>query len=154
MREEAVAAMLPFLTERFANPSGSHRFARDARRAVDEARDAVADAVGCRPGEVVFTGGGTEADNTAVFGVVDRRGGVPVCSAVEHHAVLASVEARHGRTVGVDATGHVDLGELAAVLQSSAAPVSIVSVMAVNNEVGTITDLAAVADVVRRQAPA
>ena len=80
MRPEAVEAMLPFLTERFANPSGSHRFAREARRSVDEARDVVAAAIGCRPGEVVFTGGGTEADNAAVFGAVDRRGGVPVCS--------------------------------------------------------------------------
>src|ERR1700712_2491410 len=112
--------MLPFLTERFANPSGSHRFARDARRAVDEARDVVAEAVGCKPGEVVFTGGGTESDNTAVFGVVDRAGGVPVCTAVEHHAVLAAVEGRHGRTVAVDATGHVDLDELACVLQELA----------------------------------
>ena len=120
MREEAVAAMLPFLTERFANPSGSHRLARDARRAVDEARDVVADAVGCAPGEVVFTGGGTEADNTAVFGVIERRGGRPMCSAVEHHAVLAAVEARHGRTVGVDRTGHIDLDELASVLRDPA----------------------------------
>src|SRR4051794_41808742 len=109
MREEAVAAMLPFLTERFANPSGSHRFAREARRAVDEARDVVAAAIGCRPGEVVFTGGGTEADNAAVLGAVDRRGGIPVCSAVEHHAVIASVEGRHGGIVGVAGTGHVDL---------------------------------------------
>jgi cysteine desulfurase len=154
MREEAVAAMLPFLTERFANPSGSHRFAREARRAVDEARDVVAEAVGCRPGEVVFTGSGTEADNTAVFGVLDRRGGVAVCSAVEHHAVLAAVHARKGRIAGVDRTGHIDLADLAGVLKRpSDEPVSLVSVMAVNNEVGTITDMAAVAEVVRRHAP-
>ena len=70
MREDAVAAMLPFLSDRFANPSGSHRFARDARRAVDESRDTVADAIGCRPGEVVFTGCGTEADNAAIAGAV------------------------------------------------------------------------------------
>jgi cysteine desulfurase len=151
MRPEAVEAMLPFLTERFANPSGSHRFAREARRSLDEARDLVAAAIGCRPGEVVFTGGGTEADNAAVFGAVERHGGVPVCSAVEHHAVLAAVEARHGAIVGVDGTGHVDLDRLAQALHECA--VSVVSVMAVNNEVGTITDLAAVSSVVRRHAP-
>ncbi|HAP75043.1 MAG TPA: cysteine desulfurase, partial [Acidimicrobiaceae bacterium] len=69
MHPEAVAAMVPFLSERFANPSGSHRFAREARTAVDEARDVVAEVIGCGPADVVFTGGGTEADNTAVLGV-------------------------------------------------------------------------------------
>jgi cysteine desulfurase len=159
MREEAVQAMLPFLTERFANPSGSHRFAREARRAVDEARDVVADVIGCRPGEVVFTGGGTEADNTAVFGTLDRRGGLAVCSAAEHHAVLSAVEARHGHVVGVLQNGHIDLHALADVLAAAATTddpakhVGVVSVMAVNNEVGTVTDIAAVAALVRRLAP-
>ena len=72
MRPEAVEAMLPFLTERFANPSGSHRAARDARKASTRPATLVAAALGCRPGEVVFTGGGTEADNLAVLG---RAGG-------------------------------------------------------------------------------
>lgn len=146
MRPAAVAAMLPFLSERFANPSGSHRFARDARRAIDEARDAIAERLGVRPGEVVFTGGGTESDNTVVAGVA----GVAVCPAVEHHAVLHPVEHRGGRIVGVDAAGHVDLDRLADALDDG---VGLVSVMAVNNEVGTITDLAAVAAVVRERAP-
>jgi cysteine desulfurase len=150
MREDAVAAMLPFLTERFANPSGAHRFARDARRAVDEARDAVADVIGCRPGEVVFTGCGTEADNAAIGGAVARSGGLPVCPATEHHAVLHAVERRGGRVVPVDAAGRVDLGSLA---DAVADDVSIVSVMAVNNEVGTITDLGPVTDVVRAASP-
>lgn len=146
MRRSAVEAMLPFFSERFANPSGSHRFARDARRVIDEARDSVAALLGVLPGEVVFTGCGTESDNTVVAGVP----GVAVCPAVEHHAVLHPVEARGGRIVGVDATGHVDLDQLVAVLDHD---VGLVSVMAVNNEVGTITDLAAVAAVVREHAP-
>jgi len=150
MRPEAVAAMLPFLTERFANPSGAHRAARDARRAVDEARDDVADVIGCRPGEVVFTGCGTESDNTAIAGAVARLGGRAVCPAAEHHAVLHAVERVGGTVVGVDATGRVELEALAGVLGDD---VAIVSVMAVNNEVGTITDLAAVAAVVRAHAP-
>ena len=153
MRSDAVEAMLPFLSEQFANPSGSHRFARQVRKAIDEARDEVAEVIGCEPGEVIFTSGGTEADNTAIFGTLDRSGGIAVCPAVEHHAVLHAVEARHGCIVGVDATGRVDLEALASALATAAANVSVVSVMAVNNEVGTITDLAAVAAVVRRAAP-
>ena len=148
MRDGAVAAMMPFFSERFANPSGSHRFARDARRAIDEARDCVAELIGVGPGEVIFTGCGTESDNTVLAGVA----GAAVCSAAEHHAVLHPIEHRSdGIVVGVDATGHVDLERLAAACDRP--EVSIVSVMAVNNEVGTVTDMAAVAAVVRARAP-
>jgi cysteine desulfurase len=146
MRQSAIDAMLPFFTERFANPSGSHRFARDARRAIDESRDLVAELIGVQPGEVVFLGCGTEADNQVVRGV----DGIAVCPATEHHAVLHPVEAQGGRVVGVDGTGHVDLDRLAAALGPD---IAVVSVMSVNNEVGTITDMAAVAEVVRAGAP-
>jgi cysteine desulfurase len=146
MRQSAIDAMLPFFTERFANPSGSHRFARDARRAIDESRDQVAELIGVQPGEVVFLGCGTEADNQVIRGVA----GVAVCPATEHHAVLHPVEAQGGRVVGVDATGHVDLDRLAEALGPD---VAVVSVMSVNNEVGTITDIASVAAVVRDRAP-
>ncbi|MCE9622923.1 MAG: cysteine desulfurase [Actinomycetia bacterium] len=152
MRPQAVAAMLPFLSERFANPSGSHRFAREARRAIDEARDVVADVIGCRPSEIVFTGSGTEADNTAVLGSVARSGGTAACSATEHHAVLECVEKIGGHTVAVSAAGEIDLAALTATLQR-APDVTVVSVMAVNNEVGTINDLAAVRKVMRQHAP-
>jgi cysteine desulfurase len=150
MRPEAVAAMLPCLDEQFANPSGSHAFARRARRRVDDARDVVASVVGCLPGEVVFTSGGTEADNHAVLGAVRRHGGRAVCPAAEHHAVLHAVEHVGGTVVGVGADGAVDLDGLAGALDAST---TVVSVMAVNNEVGTICDLAAVSQVVRERAP-
>jgi len=146
MRPSAVEAMLPFFSDRFANPSGSHRFAREARKAIDEARDQVAAVIGVAPGGVVFTGCGTESDNMAICGSA----GVVVCPAVEHHAVLHPVEHGGGRVVGVDATGHVDLDQLSASLTPD---VALVSVMSVNNEVGTITDLAAVSRLVRQQAP-
>jgi cysteine desulfurase len=146
MRPGAVEAMLPFFSERFANPSGSHRFARDARKAIDEARDEVAELAGVRPGEIVFTGCGTESDNAVVMGVA----GKVVCPAVEHHAVLHPVEHRGGTVVGVDSAGHVDLDQLAAALTPD---VALVSVMAVNNEIGTITDIAAVSHLVRSRAP-
>ena len=151
LRPEAADAMAPWLGGgRFGNPSGAHRVARAARRAVDEARDAVAAAVGCRPGDVVFTSGGTEADNLAVTGVPAARPGRVLCSAVEHEAVLAPVAAAGGCTVPVDSSGAVDVDALAGVLGPD---VTLVSVMAANNEVGTIQPVAAVAEAVRRRAP-
>ncbi len=156
MRAEAVEAMLPFLTERFANPSGSHRFARSVRQVVDEARDVVADAIGCESGEVVFTGCGTESDNAAIVGTLNRHGGVAVCPSAEHHAVLHAVQHGGGRIVGVDAAARVDLTDLAATLdevRAGGGHVSIVSVMAVNNEVGSINPLDEVGAVVRQHAP-
>ena len=151
MRQSAVQAMLPFLADRFANPSGAHRFARETRRAVDDARDQVASVIGCQPGEVVFTSGGTESDNAVISGAVWRSdGGRAVCPAAEHHAVLHPVERHQGVVVPVDGIGRVDLDALADSVDEG---VAVVSVMAVNNEVGTIADLAAVAARVRQRAP-
>jgi cysteine desulfurase len=156
MRPEAIEAMLPYLDGTYANPSGSHRFARQARKAVDEARDIVADVVGCGPNEVVFTGCGTESDNMAITGAVAATGNVALCSAAEHHAVLEVVEANHGEVVAVDRYARIDIDALAdtiTAVERSGRRVGLVSVMAVNNEVGTVTDVAAVARVVRRLAP-
>jgi cysteine desulfurase len=160
MRPEAVAAMQPFLSSSFANPSGIHGAARAAKTALEEARETVAAALGAEPGEVVFTAGGTEADNLAVEGAARaaraRHGldGV-VTTAFEHKGVLAAVDrlAAEGfaaHRVGILSGGTVDLDALAAVLDERTA---VVSVMLVNNEVGTIQPLAAVAELVRRQAP-
>ncbi|MFM8015658.1 MAG: cysteine desulfurase family protein [Actinomycetota bacterium] len=156
MRREAIEAMRPYLDEQFANPSGSHRFSRAARQVVDEARDDVADVLGCTPGEVVFTSGGTEADNAAVFGAVRRHGGVAVCSAAEHHAVLHCVEHLGGEVVDVDRCGVIDLDKLHATLSAITARnerTALVSVMAVNNEVGSVTPMRDVARAVRASAP-
>jgi cysteine desulfurase len=150
VRAEVVEVMLPWLTGGFANPSGAHRLARRARRAIDDARDQFAAALGCQPGDVVFTSGGTESDNLAVRGVLDGSGGVAVCTAVEHPAVLQVVEAAGGRLVQVDASGRVDLDRMAAALN---AEVSVVSVMTANNEVGTIQPVAEVVELVRQLAP-
>ena len=150
MRPEAVAAMLPFLTERFGNPSGVHAVARAARRAMDDARESVAADLGARPAEVVFTGSGTEADNLALVGVHSRRGGAVVCTAVEHHAVLETCRALGGRVVPVRADGQLDLDALADALDPT---VSVVSVMLANNEVGTVQPLAEVVALTRERAP-
>lgn len=150
LRPEARAAMLPWLGERFGNPSGAHRVARAARQAVDEARDSVAEVVGCRPGDVVFTSGGTEADNVAIRGVHAARPGTVLCSAVEHEAVLKPVGHIGGNTVAVDQRGALDLDALEDALSPD---VTLVSVMAANNEVGTVQPVAEVAELVRRRAP-
>ena len=152
MRPAAIEAMLPFLSERFANPSGAHRLARDARRAIDDARDLLAEVVGAHPGEIVFTSGGTEADNLAVYGL-SRSGtqGTAVCSAIEHHAVLDPVVDLGGAVVPVDGGGMIDLAALERALVAS--PVRVLSVMGVNNEVGTIQPIDEIVALARRVAP-
>ena len=150
--------MLPWLTERFGNPSGSHAIARSARTAIDDARDITAAALGLDAGGVVFTGGGTEADNLGILGITTLRPGPVVCTAVEHHAVLhaslhASLHAGDAvgaRVVPVHRDGTVDLVALESVLDET---VTVVSVMLANNEVGTVQPLADVARLVRRHAP-
>ena len=155
VRPEARDAMLPWLGERTGNPSGAHRLAREARRTIDDARDVFAELTGFEPGDIVFTAGGTEADDLAVNGVLDaatdeRPGAIAVCPATEHHAVLEAVEHRHGRVARVDARGAVDLDHLTDLLDRD---VAIVSVMAVNNETGVVADLGAVLDLVAERAP-
>ena len=160
MRGEAVAAMGPFLNVQYANPSGAHRFARDARKVLDECRDDVADVFGCHAGEIIFTGGGTEGANAAILGAIRRlqSQGVAtqaVCSASEHHAVLHCVEHVGGVVVGADPQGAINLDALMETLTRLHAEgvKPVVSVMAVNNEVGTITNMEEVSRIVRRYAP-
>ena len=131
MRAEAVAAMLPFLADSYGNASGGHSVARAARRALDDARELLAGLLGASPGELVFTSGGTEADNLAVLGAAGRPGHAQLCSAVEHPAVLEACRAVGGRVVAVDRRGVVDLDALRDVLDGR---VRVVSVMLVNNE--------------------
>jgi len=150
VRPEVLEAMLPYLgKEAFGNPSSAHRFGRAARAGVEEAKRAIADAVGAEPNQVVFTSGGTEADNLAIIGAAlaarDRDGPFRVVvSAAEHKAVLAAAHAvKHlgGEEVilPVSASGVVDSAALDAVLAEG---VALVSVMWVNNEVGTVQPVA------------
>ncbi|MGF1596477.1 MAG: cysteine desulfurase family protein [Acidimicrobiales bacterium] len=150
LRAAALDVFVPLTTEGYGNPSGAHRMAREANRVLDEARDTLAGVLGIEPGRIVFTGGGTEADNLAVRGVVDATGGVAVCSAVEHHAVLDPVEHLGGRVVGVGTDGRIDLDRLAAALDPT---VALVSVMVANNETGIVQPLAEVVRLVRELAP-
>jgi cysteine desulfurase len=144
----AFDAMLPFLRDSYANPSSSHTKGRAARRAIDDARDAFAAFAGCAPGELVFTSGGTEADNLALTGA--SGGGVIVVSAVEHHAVIEPAGRLAARICGVDRDAVVDLDHFVDLLDED---VRLISVMAVNNEVGTIEPLAEVVALARERAP-
>jgi cysteine desulfurase len=157
---EVVDAMRPFLSDTFANPSGAHGAARAAKTALEEAREQVANALGAEPSEIVFTGGGTEADNLALKGVAwaARDAGLGdrvVTTAFEHKGVLAPCRRlAHDRfrvtEVRVGSAGIVDLAALAEALDGRTV---VVSVMLVNNEVGTIQPLGEVAELVRDRAP-
>ena len=155
VRPEVLEAMLPYLgKEAFGNPSSAHRFGRAARAGLEEAKRAVATAVGAEPNQVVFTSGGTEADNLAIIGAAlasrDRGGPFRVAvSAAEHKAGLAAAHAvKHlgGEEIvlPVTASGLVDTAALEAALTRGGG-VAVVSVMWVNNEVGTVQPVAQVA---------
>ena len=153
VRDCSVEAMLRMVTTEFGNPSGAHRLARNANRALDDAREEMAAAIGVEPGEIVFTSGGTEADNLAINGVVGARGGQAVCSAVEHHAVLEPVEHLGGLVAPVDAAGLIDLDAFAQLLTDTPEPISLVSVMLVNNETGVVQPLEPVRALIDELAP-
>lgn len=154
-RPEVVAAVHEALAAGVGNPAAVHTTGRRARRLLDDARDEVAELVGAAPGEVVFTSGGTEADDLAIHGVAAARPGRVLCSAVEHDAVLEPVRVLGGRCIRVDAHGRLSLDHLAAELDSARddGGVALVSLMLVNNENGVRQPLDAVADLVHDQAP-
>jgi len=146
-------AMGPFLTEGFGNPSSTHLEGRRAKAALEGARERVARCLGCRPGEVVFTSGGSESNNLAIRGVVEALGGGHVVtSAVEHPAVLEVVRAleAEGRieltVVGVDSMGRVDPADVTDAVRDDTV---LVSLMLANNEVGTLQPVREVAEVCR-----
>ncbi|MBP6582010.1 MAG: cysteine desulfurase [Chromatiaceae bacterium] len=147
---EVAEAMLPFLQERFGNPSSIHPYGRQAQEAVALAREQVATLIGARPGEIVFTGSATEANNLGILGVaraLRARGGYLVTSAIEHPAVarpMAHLQ-EQGWDLGVlavDGDGRVSLDELARSLRDFTV---LVSVMHANNEVGTLQPIAVLA---------
>ncbi len=149
---EVLREMLPHFGERFANPSSPHLPGWEARRAVDEGRRRVAALLGAEPGEIVFTSGGSEADNTAILGVARARGGGHVITtAIEHPAVLEPCRrlAEEGFRVTwlpVDGRGRVDPDDLRRAL---APDTVLATVMLANNEVGTIQPIPEIAAICR-----
>ena len=154
LRREVLDAMLPFLTESFGNPSSAHSFGRVARAALDDAHERVATRLGAQGREVVFTSGGTEANNLALKGAAwagKARGHRIVTSSIEHHAVghtLRYLEKFGFEVVElpVDRYGRVDPDQLEAALNDKTI---LVSIMLANNEVGTIQPMAEIAARVR-----
>ena len=152
--EPVLQAMLPYLTDIFGNPSSVHGFGRDARRALDAAREQVANALGAKVNEIYFTGCGTEADNWAIRGAAYARrnkGKHIITSAIEHHAVLHTCEqlAKEGFDVTylpVDEYGLVSVQSLEAAMREDTI---LVTIMAANNEIGTIEPIAELAAVAK-----
>jgi cysteine desulfurase len=153
VRPEVLEVMLPYLgRDAFGNPSSAHRFGRAARAGVEEAKRTIADALGVEPNQVVFTSGGTEADNLAVIGaaLASRAHGGPfrvAVSATEHKAVLAAAHAvvHLGGEEILLSVGTSGTVEDAALAEALARGVALVSVMWVNNEVGTVQPVARLA---------
>ena len=150
VRAEVLEAMLPYFGARFGNPSSTHRWGREARVALEEARERVARCIGAQADEICFTSGGTEADNLAVLGAwraqrATRR--AVVASPIEHKAVLGAVQAvvaegGEERFLRVSGTGCVSPNDLLALVDDQ---VALCTVMWVNNEIGVIQDIPALA---------
>lgn len=143
---EVFEAMKPFMLEDFGNPSSTHAHGRKVRAAIESARKRVAELINCTPGEIIFTSGGTEADNAIIRSAVETYGiKHAVSSTIEHHAVTHSLgnlvnhDLIKPHYVNLDPKGHVDLNHLEELLKEF--PRSLVSLMHANNEIGNLLDM-------------
>ncbi len=148
--------MMPYFKDIYSNPSSVYRFAQESKRAVEEARSLLAQLLGAQPGEIIFTSGGTESDNTAIKGVVfacrNNRRHI-ITSKIEHHAVLRSCQAMEKlgfevTYLGVNKQGLIDLEELESSIKDTTA---LVSIMHTNNEVGMIQPIKKIAGICRKR---
>ncbi len=153
LNEAVLEAMLPYLGSDFGNPSSVHRLGQSARRGVESARESVAETLGVRPRQVVFTSGATEADNQAVFSTLRASAGGLVVSGGEHAAVLSAARrlAAEGRDVtyvplGSDGAAQLPAWEAALAEQANRGGTALVAGMLVNNETGVLTNAPALAE--------
>ncbi len=143
VKEEVLNEMLPFLGEKFGNPSSLYNLGRESKRAIEDARKRVAELINCEPKEIYFTGGGSESDNMAIKGIAyanSNKGKHIITSKIEHHAVLHTCQKleKQGFKVtylNVNKDGIVDLEELRRAIRNDTI---LISIMSVNNEIGTI----------------
>lgn len=155
MSERAFEAMRPFFMEQYANAAGTYSFANASKEAVETARSQIARIIGAKPAEIFFTSGGTESDNWALKGVAQAyaaKGRHIIISAIEHHAILHSAQALEKQgwevtVMPVDETGKVSAEAIDAAIRPDTV---LVSIMAANNEIGTIEPLAAIGEVCQR----
>jgi cysteine desulfurase len=148
---EVFEAMKPFMLEDFGNPSSTHAHGRKVRAAIESARKKIAELLNCTPGEIIFTSGGTEADNTILTGgIISYNVQNIITSPIEHHAVLDTLNTLskkkhiHLHLVKLDERGNVDLDHLDSLLRKHHD--AIVSLMHANNEIGNLLDIEAVAN--------
>ena len=152
---KVLEAMLPYFSEEYGNPNSLHAWGREARKGVDNARSQVAQLIGAEPKEVIFTGGGSEADNLAIKGAawaLKDKGKHIITSSIEHHALLDTVKwlGKNGydyTVLPVDETGMADPKELEAAIRPDTI---LTSIMYANNEIGTIEPVAELGEVCRR----
>lgn len=155
LHPEVLEAMLPYYKEAFGNPSTIYSFGQETRKATDEARETVANLIGASPEEIIFTSGGTEADNLALKGVpaaLEKKGKHIVASSIEHHAVLSTLKylEKRGYQVSflpVDEHGWLDPGEVEEAITSQTV---LISVMYANNEVGTIEPISEIGEIAQK----
>jgi len=140
---EVFEVMTPYLLQHYGNPSSHHAHGREAKRAIEQARNTIAGLINADPSEIIFTGGGTEADNTALLSAGERR---VITTPLEHHAVLHALHNPH--YLSVNTKGEIDLAELELLL-SDGEP-SFVSIMHANNEIGVINDIEAIGELCER----
>lgn len=143
---EVFEAMKPFMMEDFGNPSSTHAHGRKVRAAIESARKKIAELLNCTPGEIIFTSGGTEADNTLIISGIQTYGiQHAISSPIEHHAVTHTLETLEKKGivqlhhVNLDQKGNVDLGHLENLLQQY--PNALISLMHANNEIGNVLDI-------------
>ena len=157
VREEVFEAMKPFYGPRFGNPSSTHRWGREARAALDEARERVGRCLGARPDEICFTSGGTEADNLAILGAwraLKAKGRTAVVTTpIEHKAVLgavhqAALEGAEERMLSMTSDGVVDLASFNELVDDA---VAVCSIMWINNEIGSIQPIPTLAEAAKER---
>ncbi|OVE69797.1 cysteine desulfurase NifS [Clostridium diolis] len=156
VKPEVLEEMLPYFTEKFGNPSSFYGISRETKRAIDKAREQIAEALNCLPDEVYFTGGGSEADNWAIKGIASahkNKGNHIITTKIEHHAVLHTCEylEKNGFDVtylDVDEEGFIKLDDLRNAITDKTI---LVSIMFANNEIGTIQPIKEIGEICREK---
>ncbi len=155
-RKEVIDKMLPYITEKYGNPSSIYKIARENKEAVDEARQAVAEAINAKPNEIYFTAGGSESDNWALKGIADSysdKGKHIITTAIEHHAILHTCEYLESKGfevtyLPVDEYGIISVEELKSAIREDTI---LISVMFANNEIGSVQPIAEIGKIAREK---